>query len=67
MICINCQSFLTNPDYCIHCCFQYDRKPGAITGFVSTNGIMGAITDKVDKPGPAGAKNEIQIIKENAA
>ena len=21
MICINCQSFLTNPDYCIHCCF----------------------------------------------
>ena len=65
MICINCQSFLTNPDYCIHCCFQYDRKPGAITGFVSSNGINGIQNEKGDKPGPVAAKkDEAPVVNE---
>ena len=34
LVCVNCDSFLSasSPDYCPHCCFYYDRKPGAITG-----------------------------------
>jgi hypothetical protein len=36
-ICINCDSIMTSNDYCVHCCFQYDRKPGAITGGITNN------------------------------
>ena len=43
LICINCDSALiANADYCAHCCFQYDRKPGAITGGISA-GVGGAV------------------------
>lgn len=31
-ICINCESIMNNTEFCQVCCFQYDRKPGAITG-----------------------------------
>mmetsp|Transcript_7199 Transcript_7199/g.11340 ORF Transcript_7199/g.11340 Transcript_7199/m.11340 type:complete len:98 (+) Transcript_7199:477-770(+) len=57
MICINCDSFLSpaTPDYCAHCCFYYDRKPGAVTGGVSTNGALVTLTEK-EKTGPTGPK-----------
>jgi len=29
---------MSNNEYCVHCCFQYDKKPGAITG-----GVGGAV------------------------
>ena len=32
----------TYGDYCEHCCFYYDRKPGAISAIISLNGPNGA-------------------------
>lgn len=28
-VCVNCDSVLNNPDYCVHCGQQYERKPGS--------------------------------------
>lgn len=29
-------------EYCRHCCFYYERRPGAISGMLSVNGMFGA-------------------------
>ena len=31
-VCINCDSILNNPDFCLHCGLQFERKPGAAAG-----------------------------------
>lgn len=50
-ICINCDSVLKNSDYCVHCCFHYDRKPGAtMTGGINQSNAA----TNLDKQAQAG-------------
>jgi hypothetical protein len=34
---VNCDSILNNPDFCVHCGLQYERKPGILAGQNSVN------------------------------
>ena len=48
-------------EYCRHCCFYYERRPGAISGMLSVNGMFGAgsgVQHDRKEPGAGTSKDQ---------
>lgn len=55
------QTMVGQQEYCRHCCFYFERRPGAISGMLSVNGPFGAGSGvQHDKKEPGAGANKDQ-------